>query len=109
MKIVIFGLSITSAWGNGHATTFRALARALQQRGHDIVFFERDQEWYASNRDLPEPDFCEVRLYADWTEVLLSARRTLKEADVAVLGSYFPDGIEAARPHRVTHRRLTRP
>ena len=95
MKIVIFGLSITSAWGNGHATTFRALTRALWQRGHKIVFFERDEEWYASNRDLPEPNFCDVRIYRRWGDVLLEARRELKTADVALVGSYFPDAMEA--------------
>jgi spore maturation protein CgeB len=97
MKIIIFGLSITSAWGNGHATTFRALARGLHRRGHEILFFEHDQEWYASNRDLPEPEFCKARIYSEWSQVLPSARKELKDADVALVGSYFPDGIEAIR------------
>ncbi|MBA3914646.1 MAG: glycosyltransferase [Acidobacteriales bacterium] len=96
MKITILGLSITSSWGNGHATTYRALARALHARGHDIVFFERDVEWYASNRDMPEPEFCTVHLYHDWDEVLPSVRRELQDADVAMVGSYFPDGIAAS-------------
>lgn len=95
MKIVIFGLSITSSWGNGHATTFRALARALHQRGHRIIFFERDQEWYASNRDMPEPPFCDVRIYQRWNNVLPAARRELKHCDVAMIGSYFPDAMRA--------------
>ncbi len=95
VKIVIFGLSITSSWGNGHATTFRALARALHARGHRIVFFEKDVEWYASNRDLPEPGFCELKLYTRWTDVLPVVRRELASADVAMVGSYFPDGIAA--------------
>lgn len=95
MKIVIFGLSITSSWGNGHATTFRALARALHARGHQLVFFEKDVEWYASNRDLPEPGFCELKLYTRWADVLPTARRELASADVAMVGSYFPDGIAA--------------
>ena len=95
MRIVIFGLSITSTWGNGHANTFRALARALHQRGHRVVFFEKDVEWYASNRDLPEPGFCELRLYTRWAEALPQVRRELGSADVAVVGSYFPDGIAA--------------
>ncbi len=95
MKIVIFGLSITSSWGNGHATTFRALARALGSRGHRIVFFEHDLEWYASNRDLPNPEFCTVNIFARWKEVLPAVRRELADCDVAIVGSYFPDGIAA--------------
>jgi spore maturation protein CgeB len=95
LKIVIFGLSITSSWGNGHATTFRALARALHARGHRVIFFEKDVEWYASNRDLPEPGFCSLNLYTRWTDVLPLVRRELASADVAMVGSYFPDGIAA--------------
>lgn len=95
MKIVIFGLSITSSWGNGHATTFRALCRALHARGHELVFFEKNVEWYASNRDLPEPDFCRVRIFDHWLEALPSARRELRDCDVAIVGSYFPNGIAA--------------
>jgi spore maturation protein CgeB len=95
MKIVVFGLSITSAWGNGHATTFRALFEALHRRGHDITFYEKDVEWYASNRDLPEPPYCKLRLYEDWTEIVAEARRELADADVGLVGSYFPDGIRA--------------
>jgi spore maturation protein CgeB len=95
MKISIFGLTITSSWGNGHATTFRALCQALHQRGHSIVFFERDQEWYAGNRDLPGPPYCDVRIFSDWNEVLPSVRTELSDSDVAVVGSYVPDGIAA--------------
>jgi spore maturation protein CgeB len=95
MKIVVFGLTITSSWGNGHATTYRGLLRALRRRGHDIVFFERDQEWYTSNRDLPEPPFCTVHLYETWDEVLEKARREVADCDVALVGSYFPDGLPA--------------
>jgi spore maturation protein CgeB len=96
MKIVVFGLSVTSTWGNGHGTTFRALLRALHERGHDIVFFEKNVEWYAFNRDLPEPDFCKVILFESWHDVLPAVRRLLTEADLAMIGSYFPHGLEAA-------------
>jgi spore maturation protein CgeB len=97
LKLVICGLSITSSWGNGHATTFRALSRALHARGWQIVFFERDVEWYASNRDLPEPSFCRVVLYENWKSVRSKLRAELDQADVAMVGSYFPDGIPAVR------------
>ena len=93
MKIVIFGLAITSSWGNGHATTFRALCKELHARGHRIVFFERDTYWYADNRDLPEPGFCDVRVFEDWRKILPAVRRELRHCDVALVGSYFPDGI----------------
>ena len=96
MKIVICGLAITSSWGNGHATTYRALVRALDARGHKIVFFERDLEWYASNRDMPEPPFCRVHNYDRWEDVRPLLRRELSDADVAIIGSYFPNGAAAA-------------
>jgi len=95
MKITIFGLAITSSWGNGHATTFRALCSALHARGHRIVFFEHNSEWYASNRDMPGPPFCDVQFYDSWDEALPKVRRHLADSDVAVIGSYFPDGISA--------------
>ena len=95
MKITIFGLSITSSWGNGHATTFRALCQALHRRGHRIVFFERDVEWYQNNRDLPDPPYCEVKLFESWEEILPVVKAELRDSEVAVVGSYFPDGIAA--------------
>jgi spore maturation protein CgeB len=95
LKLVIFGLSITSSWGNGHATTFRALCKALHERGHKIVFYEHDLEWYASNRDMPEPPFCQVRLFDEWANKIGEVKKELNEADVAVVGSYFPDGLAA--------------
>jgi spore maturation protein CgeB len=96
LKIVVLGLSVTSSWGNGHATTFRALLSALHRREHKIVFFEKNQEWYESNRDLRNPEFCEVHIFEDWHDVLPRVKRELTESDVAILGSYFPDGISAA-------------
>lgn len=96
MKIVILGLTITSSWGNGHATTYRSLCRALAARGHRIFFLEKDVEWYRSNRDLPQPEFCEAELYTDWQEAVPRVLRQIADADLVILGSYFPDGIAAA-------------
>lgn len=95
MKIVMFGLSISSAWGNGHATTFRALCKALHDRKHSVTFFEHNAEWYEHNRDLPEPPYCKLKIFESWKEILPCVRAELKDADVAVVGSYFPDGIQA--------------
>jgi spore maturation protein CgeB len=92
MRITIFGLSITSSWGNGHATTYRSLCRALAKRGHEIVFFEKDQEWYSGNRDMPEPPFCKVHIYQNWRRESPRIRRVLHDSDVVVVGSYVPEG-----------------
>ncbi len=97
MKLVIFGLTITSAWGNGHATTFRSLVKALARRGHQVTFVEKDVEWYRSNRDLPKPDFCTLILYDDWQASEAALVAACHDADAIVLGSYFPDAIAATR------------
>ncbi len=91
MKIVIFGLTITSSWGNGHATTFRSLVKALHARGHAVVFVEKDVEWYRNNRDLPRPPYCTVRLYEDWVLEKAALLATTEDADCIVIGSYFLD------------------
>ena len=95
MRLVIFGLTVSSSWGNGHATLWRGLWRALARRGHSIVFFERDVAWYAEHRDLRELPGGEIVLYRDWDEVLPRARKELRDADVAMVTSYCPDGVPA--------------
>ena len=102
---MVLGLSLSSSWGNGHATTWRGLLRALSARGHDIVFLERDRPWYAENRDLPDPDFCRFFLYNEIAE-LARWENDIATADLAVIGSYVPDGIEVARLVRPWARRL---
>jgi spore maturation protein CgeB len=97
MKITIYGLTITSSWGNGHATTFRSLCRALHRRGHHIDFVEKNVEWYASNRDMPSPTFCTVHLYEDWSIERSSLLHLSADADVIVIGSFFPDAISLTR------------
>jgi len=92
MRIAIFGLSITSSWGNGHATTYRALVRALAGRGHDVVFFERDAPWYAENRDLPQPPYCRTVIYDSAASLHDAASAELAQCDLAIVGSYVPDG-----------------
>jgi spore maturation protein CgeB len=96
VKLVIFGLTISSAWGNGHATLWRGLCRALGERGHDVTFYERDVSYYAAHRDLLEPAGCRLRLYAEWAEVRDEAARASAESDVAMVTSYCPDGAEAS-------------
>lgn len=94
LRIVVLGLSITSSWGNGHATTYRALIRALHDRGHQVTFLERDVPWYAQNRDLPNAPYVEVALYQDLSELKQRFGDAVASADLVIVGSYVPDGIE---------------
>src|SRR3954466_7088703 len=93
LNIVILGLSITSSWGNGHAATYRALAKALSKRGHSITFLERDVPWYRENRDLKHADYCRIDLYQSLPELARRHAELIREADLVILGSYVPDGI----------------
>lgn len=94
MTIVIVGLSITSSWGNGHATTYRGLVRELSARGHTVLFLERDAEWYASNRDLPKPPYCAVQIYSGFRDLKARFAATVRNADLVIVGSYVHEGVE---------------
>jgi spore maturation protein CgeB len=92
LNIVFLGLSITSSWGNGHATTYRALAKALSRRGHSVSFLERDVPWYRENRDLHNADYCQIHLYRSLPELAHQNVDLIDGADLVILGSYVPDG-----------------
>jgi len=96
LRIVILGLSLSSSWGNGHATTYRALLKALGAQGHDILFLERDVPWYANNRDLRHAEYCRLELY-DSLAALQRWHADIATADAVILGSYVPDGIAIGR------------
>src|SRR5689334_1652478 len=93
LKLVILGLSITSSWGNGHATTYRGLVRELARRGHDVLFLERDVPWYRENRDLPNPPYGRTALYDSLAELRTRHRDDVRDADLVIVGSFVPDGV----------------
>jgi len=95
MKLVIFGLAVSSSWGNGHAVLWRALIRAFAERGHQTVFFERDVPYYAQHRDVMSLEGGQLVLYRDWEEVLPWATRELADADAGMVTSYCPDALSA--------------
>jgi len=97
MKIVVFGLTISSSWGNGHATLWRGLCRALAAEGHRVIFYERDVPYYAGNRDLCEVPGGELVLYPEWAAIRRRAERDLDDADLALITSFCPDGIAATK------------
>src|SRR5204863_8335086 len=94
LRIVILGLSVTSSWGNGHATTYRGLVRELVRRRHQVTFFERNVPWYIENRDLPKPPYGKTVLYDSVDELRQTYADTIRTADLVIVGSYVPDGIE---------------
>lgn len=96
MKLVVLGLSLSSSWGNGHATTYRALLKAFAARGHDILFLEREASWYASSRDLADPDFARLIFYSSLYE-LEAWRGRIAGADAVIVGSYVPEGVAVGR------------
>ncbi len=116
MKLVVLGLSLSSSWGNGHATTYRALLRAFAARGHEVLFLERDVPWYAGAPRPAEPDFCRLAFYADLAELDALARRRSPRADAVIVGSYVPDGVavgalgagDRARRHGLLRHRHAR-
>jgi spore maturation protein CgeB len=95
MKLVVFGLTVSSSWGNGHATIWRGLCGALARQGHEIQFFERDVPYYAQHRDLNCADRYELTLYRSWQEIADTARDAVQHADCAVITSYCPDARAA--------------
>jgi spore maturation protein CgeB len=94
LRIVILGLSITSSWGNGHATTFRALVRELARRGHEVLFLERDVPWYAAHRDMPAPPWGGTGLYTSIEDLHARFTEEVRDADLVIVGSYVPEGTD---------------
>src|SRR3978361_1826008 len=87
LRIVIIGLTITSSWGNGHATTYRGLMRELVARGHKVLFLEHDKSWYADNRDLPDPPYGRTELYLSVDDLKDRFTYAVKSADLVIVGS----------------------
>ncbi len=90
---VFLGLSITSTWGNGHATTYRGLLKELTSRGHHVTFLERDVSWYATHREFEQLPFCDVFLYQNIEQLQEQYAELVREADAVIAGSYVPEGI----------------
>jgi spore maturation protein CgeB len=96
LRVVVLGLSLSSSWGNGHATTYRALLRAFAARGHEVLFLERDVPWYAAHRDLQDPHYARLAFYSG-LEDLGRYRDAIMKADAVIVGSYVPEGVAAGR------------
>lgn len=92
VDFVFLGLALSSSWGNGHATTYRSLIKGLSERGQRVLFLERDQPWYAGNRDLRDFPYCELALYSDTRDLNERFAARVRAAPAVIVGSYVPDG-----------------
>jgi spore maturation protein CgeB len=93
VKFAVFGVSLTSSWGNGQATTYRSLLRELVRRGHDVLFLERDRPWFKKDRDLsPTSAYGRIGLYESLAELRDRYLDPVRSADVVMLGSSVPEG-----------------
>src|SRR5437763_14725505 len=92
MTIVILGRARTGAGGKGHATAYRGVVRELVRRGDDVLFLERDQPWYAQNRDLPQPPFGRTQLYNSVRDLKSRFADEIAGADCVIVGSFVRDG-----------------
>jgi spore maturation protein CgeB len=96
-RIVILGLTLSSSWGNGHATTYRGLMRELCALGHEVLFLERDTPWYREHRDLARPPYGRLEFYDSLEALRDGYLNEVADADLVMVGSFVPDGIEAGR------------
>lgn len=99
MRIAFFGSSLVSAYWNGAATYYRGIIRALAKRGHSITFYEPDIYDRQRNRDIPDPHWADVVVYAAEESELWRALDRARDCDLLIKTSgvgIFDDLIERA-------------
>lgn len=91
LRIAFFGSSLVSAYWNGAATYYRGLIRALHGRGHSVTFYEPDAFERQAHRDMEDPPWARVQVYAPQPDCLSSglaaALESARHADVIVKAS----------------------
>jgi spore maturation protein CgeB len=96
LHLAVFGLTVSSSWGNAHAKMWRGLARALARLKVRLTFFERHEPRFADARDGVTFPGIDLVLYDDWATVEPTARAAVLGADAAIVTSLCPDGPQAA-------------
>ena len=87
MRITFFASSLVSAYWNGAATYYRGLIRALNQRGHNITFYEPDAYERQQHRDIDDPPWAKVVVYSATEDGVRSAIANARGADLIVKAS----------------------
>src|SRR3982750_4837045 len=84
LNISFFGSSLVSAYWNGAATYYRGLIRSLSERGHRVTFYEPDAYERQQHRDIPDPDWAKVVVYASDDESALNALERAENSDLII-------------------------
>jgi spore maturation protein CgeB len=88
LNIAFFGSSLVSAYWNGAATYYRGIVRALAERGHRVTFYEPNAYQRQQHRDIPDPDWARVVVYAgEGEEGVTAALDEARDADVVIKAS----------------------
>ena len=102
--ISFFGSSLVSAYWNGAATYYRGIIRALDARGYRITFYEPDAYERQAHRDIPDPEWAQVVVYApteDGVQAAIEAGRSadivIKTSGVGVFDGLLEEAVLAAR------------
>ncbi|HYE04680.1 MAG TPA: glycosyltransferase [Planctomycetota bacterium] len=82
--IAFFGSSLVSAYWNGAATYYRGIIRELHERGHRVTFYEPDIFDRLRHRDIADPEWCRVVVYADDDDSCRRALDAARGADLVV-------------------------
>ena len=82
--VAFFGSSLVSAYWNGAATYYRGVVRALHERGYRVTFYEPDAYERQKHRDIPDPEWATVVVYAASTDGVLQALEQATSADIIV-------------------------
>jgi spore maturation protein CgeB len=83
--IAFFGSSLVSAYWNGAATYYRGIIRGLHARGYDVTFYEPDAYQRQQHRDIQDPNWARVVVYAaDHEDAAIDAVERGRAADVVV-------------------------
>src|SRR5690606_11285824 len=97
MKIIFIGLTISSSWGNGHATTYRGLLRELGAMGHEVYFLEPDKPWYRNTRDFDQSEDYQLEFYETTGDLKSNFKSLVQLGDLVIVGSFVPEGVEVCR------------
>ena len=85
--IAFFGSSLVSSYWNGAATYYRGIVRALAARGHHVTFYEPDAYERQQHRDIDDPPWATVVVYAAEPAAVRAALADAADARIIIKAS----------------------